>query len=217
MAAGLVNVALYCLMRFYVLTQHAVGGSFAPTLFTIVGLVSMGVSVPFILLQRDFKRLLAYSSVAHAGYALVGLAALNEQSHGAVLFYAAIYMVMQVGAFGVVAELERKGEGLNIEDYAGLSTRRPVLAAVMAVFLFSLTGIPPFGGFFGNEPILTVEAFADRVKRGEVRYVLLGGLARPNEITRWVRANGDLVGPSEWRSLSPSGRWPIQLYDLKPD
>jgi 4-amino-4-deoxy-L-arabinose transferase-like glycosyltransferase len=81
------------------------------------------------------------------------------------------------------------------------------------------TGLPAmaFGGFFGNEPILTVEAFAEKVKRGEVRFALLGGLTRPNPITRWVRANGTLVEPSEWRSMSAEGRWPIQLYEVKAD
>jgi len=81
------------------------------------------------------------------------------------------------------------------------------------------TGQPAmaYGGFFGNEPILTVEAFAGKVKRGEVRYALLGGLTRPNPITQWVRANGRLVTPSQWQSMSPAGRWPIQLFDMKPD
>ncbi len=81
------------------------------------------------------------------------------------------------------------------------------------------TGQPAMavGGFFGNEPILTVEAFADRVKRGEVRYVLLGARARSNDFTRWVRANGKPVDEAEWRSVSPEGRRRIQLYELKPD
>ena len=81
------------------------------------------------------------------------------------------------------------------------------------------TGQPAmaFGGFFGNEPILTLDAFTEKVKRGEVRYALLGGYARTNEITSWVRDNGTLVEPSEWRSVPPTGRRPIQLYDLKPD
>ncbi|MFI5029182.1 MAG: glycosyltransferase family 39 protein [Reyranellales bacterium] len=81
------------------------------------------------------------------------------------------------------------------------------------------TGLPAmtYGGFFGNEPILTVETFGEKVKRGEVRYALLGGLTRPNPISRWIRANGKLVAPSEWLSMSPVGRWPIQLFDLKPD
>jgi 4-amino-4-deoxy-L-arabinose transferase-like glycosyltransferase len=79
------------------------------------------------------------------------------------------------------------------------------------------TGQPAMavGGFFGNEPILTAEAFADRVKRGEVRYVLMALRARQNDFTRWVRAHGKPVDESQWRSLPTAGRRPIQLYDLK--
>jgi 4-amino-4-deoxy-L-arabinose transferase-like glycosyltransferase len=79
------------------------------------------------------------------------------------------------------------------------------------------TGEPAMavGGFFGNEPILTVEAFADKVKRGEVRYVLLTARTRPTDFTRWVRANGKRVDEAQWRSVSVEGRRPIQLYDLR--
>lgn len=82
------------------------------------------------------------------------------------------------------------------------------------------TGQPAmaFGGFFGREPILPIDAFAEMVKRGEVRYVLLGGgRARQNGFTRWVLANGKPVSDSQWRSLPFDGWRPIQLYDLKPD
>lgn len=80
------------------------------------------------------------------------------------------------------------------------------------------TGQPAMaaGGFFGNEPILTIEAFAERVRRGEVRYVLLTARARQNDFTRWVRANGKPVDEAQWRSVSAEGRRPIQLYDLRP-
>jgi 4-amino-4-deoxy-L-arabinose transferase-like glycosyltransferase len=79
------------------------------------------------------------------------------------------------------------------------------------------TGQPAMavGGFFGNEPILPVDAFAEKVMRGEVRYVLLGQRARQNEFTRWVRTHGKVVDESQWRSVSAAGRRPIQLYDLK--
>jgi hypothetical protein len=73
------------------------------------------------------------------------------------------------------------------------------------------------GGFFGNEPILSVEAFADKVKRGEVRYVLLGGRLRQTDFVRWVRANGKIVDETEWRSVAANSRRPLQLYDVKPD
>jgi 4-amino-4-deoxy-L-arabinose transferase-like glycosyltransferase len=81
------------------------------------------------------------------------------------------------------------------------------------------TGQPAMavGGFFGNEPILTVEAFADRAKRGEVRYVLLPARAPSSDFTRWVRANGRLVDEADWRSVSAEGRRPIQLYELRAD
>jgi 4-amino-4-deoxy-L-arabinose transferase-like glycosyltransferase len=80
------------------------------------------------------------------------------------------------------------------------------------------TGQPAMavGGFFGNEPILTIEAFADKVKHGEVRYVLLTARTRQTDFTRWVRTNGRLVDEAEWRSVSAEGRRPIQLYDLRP-
>jgi len=81
------------------------------------------------------------------------------------------------------------------------------------------TGQPAmaFGGFFGNEPILPLDAFAEKVKRGEVRYVLLRTGSRASPFTQWVRANGRLVDASEWRSFVDSGRRTIQLYDMKPD
>jgi 4-amino-4-deoxy-L-arabinose transferase-like glycosyltransferase len=81
------------------------------------------------------------------------------------------------------------------------------------------TGQPAMavGGFWGNEPIVPVEAFADKVRRGEVRYVLLGGRVRTNDFIRWVRANGKPVDEAQWRSLPADSRRPIQLYDLKRD
>jgi 4-amino-4-deoxy-L-arabinose transferase-like glycosyltransferase len=81
------------------------------------------------------------------------------------------------------------------------------------------TGQPAmaFGGFFGNEPILPLDAFVEKVKRGEVRYVLLRTGSRTSPFTQWVRANGKPVAPSEWRSFVDGGRRAIQLYDMKPD
>ncbi|MBI2981859.1 MAG: hypothetical protein HYY44_06165 [Deltaproteobacteria bacterium] len=103
--------------------------------------------------QRNMKRLLAYSSIAHAGYLLMGFAALNDESLRAILFYLVVYSIMNLGAFLVVIVVS---QGLNTEDlqgYAGLGRRGPMgvlLALSMAIFLFSLTGIPPFAGFVGK-------------------------------------------------------------------
>lgn len=101
--------------------------------------------------QTNLKRMLAYSSIAHAGYMLAGVAAANQEGQIGILFYLAAYTLMNLGAFGVISMVEREGDkNLSFEDYAGLSTARPFVAALMAVFMFSLAGIPPFAGFFGK-------------------------------------------------------------------
>ncbi len=103
------------------------------------------------LVQQNIKRMLAYSSIAHAGYALVGIAAANALGRTGVLYYMLAYTFMQIGAFGVVSVLERKdGKYLSLTDYEGLAKSHPVIAALMAIFMFSLAGIPPFAGFFGK-------------------------------------------------------------------
>ena len=103
------------------------------------------------LAQKDVKRMLAYSSIAHAGYIMVGVVAGTQQGVQAVVFYLLSYAFMNIGAFAVVAVLERRsGIGSKFSDYAGLATRKPFLAFVMALFMFSLTGIPPFIGFWGK-------------------------------------------------------------------
>jgi len=101
--------------------------------------------------QTSIKRMLAYSSIAHAGYMLVGVVAANAPGGNGVLFYILAYTMMNIGAFGVLAMLEKDGgENLQFEDCAGLGRRTPLLAFMMAVFMFSLAGIPPFAGFFGK-------------------------------------------------------------------
>lgn len=106
--------------------------------------------------QSNIKRMLAYSSIAHAGYIFMALpaaanAAIAPDAIGAALFYLLAYAVTNLGAWGVVIALERaKGEGLQIEDYAGLGQRNPGLALAMAIFMFSLTGVPPTAGFMAK-------------------------------------------------------------------
>jgi NADH-quinone oxidoreductase subunit N len=103
------------------------------------------------LAQKDVKRMLGYSSIAHDGYILVGVAAANESGVRGVLFYLLAYAFMNVGAFAVASAVERRDEySTTLRDYAGLSQRQPLLAAAMAVFMLSLTGIPPLVGFWGK-------------------------------------------------------------------
>jgi NADH-quinone oxidoreductase subunit N len=103
------------------------------------------------LVQTNVKRMLAYSSIAHAGYILVAFAAGTVYGVAAVLFYLAAYVLMKVGAFLVIAHLgQRDEQRLEITDYAGLGTKQPVLAACFTLFLFSLLGLPATGGFLGK-------------------------------------------------------------------
>jgi NADH-quinone oxidoreductase subunit N len=101
--------------------------------------------------QNNIKRMLAYSSIAHAGYMIIGLAAGNYDGVAGIIFYLSAYTFMNLGAFGVIALIEGENEtNLDINDYAGLSSRKPLLAALLSICMFSLAGIPPFAGFFGK-------------------------------------------------------------------
>jgi NADH-quinone oxidoreductase subunit N len=103
------------------------------------------------IVQTNVKRMLAYSSIAHAGYILVAFAASTVYGVAAVLFYLAAYSLMKVGAFLVVTHLGQRDESrLEITDYAGLGTKQPVLAVCFSLFLFSLLGLPATGGFLGK-------------------------------------------------------------------
>jgi NADH-quinone oxidoreductase subunit N len=124
------------------------------------------------LSQTSIKRMLAYSSVAHAGYLLSGIVAANAAGENGVLFYLLAYTLMNVGAFGVVSLLETSaGERWTIDQCAGLSRTQPVLAFLMAVFMFSLTGIPPMAGFFGKYYV-----FAGAIEGGYTWLAILGVL-----------------------------------------
>ena len=101
--------------------------------------------------QRNIKRLMAYSSIGHVGYALMGLAVVNDTGYRGVLVYMAIYVVMNLGTFAVLVAMRRQGRALEqVDDLAGLGRTDPAMALWMAVFMFSMAGIPPLAGFFGK-------------------------------------------------------------------
>ncbi|MFG0314954.1 MAG: NADH-quinone oxidoreductase subunit N, partial [Phycisphaerales bacterium] len=100
--------------------------------------------------QENVKRLLAYSSIAHVGYLLMGFVLLTESGLQAILFYLLVYAIMTLGAFLVVIALNNRLGSENVEDYAGLGFREPIMGVAMFVFLISLTGLPPTAGFIGK-------------------------------------------------------------------
>jgi len=120
-------------------------------LISVTAALSMTLGNVGALVQQNVKRLLAYSSITHAGYLLVAYAALPDNGIPAAMFYTASYAAMNVGAFAVVSHFAGAGERrVTLDDYAGLGRRSPILAATLTIFLLSLIGIPMTGGFFAK-------------------------------------------------------------------
>ncbi|MCL6494795.1 MAG: NADH-quinone oxidoreductase subunit N [Ignavibacterium sp.] len=118
---------------------------------SVISVLSMFFGSIVAIAQTNIKRMLAYSSISHAGYLLIGLAASNAAGIAGIIFYLAAYSFMNLGAFGIVSLVEGKEESnLELNSYRGLGTRQPLLAALLSLFMFSLAGIPPFAGFFGK-------------------------------------------------------------------
>jgi NADH-quinone oxidoreductase subunit N len=129
------------------------GGSlhiFMPYL-AVISVLSMLFGSIVAIAQDNIKRMLAYSSIAHAGYMIIGLASGNHDGIAGVVFYLIAYTFMNLGAFGIVSLIEGSDEtNLGINSYAGLSEKSPMLALFLSVFMFALAGLPPFAGFFGK-------------------------------------------------------------------
>ena len=132
------------------LFSGAVRNIFEPYL-AVVAVLSMLFGSIVAISQSNIKRMLAYSSISHAGYMIIGLAAGNHDGIAGIIFYLAAYTFMNLGAFGIISLVEGRDEtNLDIKSYSGLASRSPMLAALLAIFMFSLAGIPPFAGFFGK-------------------------------------------------------------------
>ena len=157
-----------------------------PTLSDVIALIaaaSMILGNIVAVSQTSIKRMLAYSSIAHAGYILAGVVAGNRMGAEGVIFYLAAYTLMNIGAFGVVSILESgDGTGVTYDECAGLSRRAPVLSGLMAVFMFSLTGIPPFAGFFGKYYV-----FAGAIGGGYTWLAIIGVLMSVGSASYYLR------------------------------
>ncbi|MFQ5776501.1 MAG: NADH-quinone oxidoreductase subunit N [Terriglobia bacterium] len=134
------------------------------------------------LVQTNVKRMLAYSSIAHAGYLLIAFAARSELGIAAVLFYLVAYALMKVGAFSLVSHISSGEAHQSLEDYAGLHARQPMLAACLTVFLLSLIGIPLTGGFLGKFYIFTAA-----VQANLIGLVILGVLNSAVSVAYYLR------------------------------
>ena len=119
--------------------------------FAVIAVLSMLLGSIVAISQSNMKRMLAYSSIAHAGYMAIGLAAGNIYSVAGIIFYLTAYAFMNIGAFAIISIIEGEDDSrTDLNSYAGLNSRNPILAALMALFMFALAVIPPLAGFFGK-------------------------------------------------------------------
>nr|WP_319633096.1 NADH-quinone oxidoreductase subunit NuoN [Georgenia satyanarayanai] len=188
MAAATKIAAFGALLRFVYVVVPGLGWDLEPLLWGIA-ILTMGVGTVIALVQTDVKRMLAYSSIAHAGFVLVGVVALVQDGISSVLFYLLAYGLATVGAFAVVTLVRERdtegnvtGEALHLSQWAGLGRRSPALALAMTLFLLSFAGIPLTGGFIGKFTV-----FAAGVEGGATVLVVLAVLASAAAAFFYVR------------------------------
>ena len=172
-----------------------------------IAAASMALGAIAAIAQRNIKRMLAYSSIGHMGYALVGLAAASSVGVNAILIYSAIYMFTAIGTFAVVLMMKQKDRMVeNISDLAGLARSHPLLAAAMAVMMFSMAGIPPLAGFFGK-----LFVFQAAIDAGLYELAIFGVITsvigayyylRIIKIMYFDETPDDLLDPAEDRGLN---------------
>jgi NADH-quinone oxidoreductase subunit N len=170
MAVGVKLAAFSAFVRVFLVDFAAVGAHWQTVLWVVAAL-TMTAGNLIAVVQTNIKRMLAYSAIAHAGYLLLGMAA-GVQSGPAILYYLVGYAFTNLGAFAVVIALEHRNEvGNQISDFRGLAERQPLLAASMAIFLLSLSGVPPLAGFVGKFYI-----FSEALHQGYVGLVVIAVL-----------------------------------------
>ena len=183
-ASNAAGIAIMIRFFFPAVSRMVAGGDWAftpgvewPHVLLFASMITMTVGNLCALNQKNLKRMLAYSGIAHAGYMLMGLAVLNNDGLKAILFYVVVYLIMNLGAFLVVLMIANATGDEDIDTYRGLAWRgAAVPAACLAIFLFSLTGLPPFAGFVGKFFL-----FAAVIKQGGA-FVILAVVAIINSV-----------------------------------
>jgi NADH-quinone oxidoreductase subunit N len=204
MAAGVKAAAFGGFLRVFLRALPSLSDDWQPAVAALA-LVTMVVGNLGALAQTNLKRMLAYSSVAHAGYLLSAFAASSGPGIAAVLFYLVAYAIVNLGGFGALSALARDGrEPLSLDDVAGLARRRPALAAALAVFMVSLTGVPVSAGFVGKFYL-----FRAAVDAGYVTLAIVGFLMSVVSAYYYLRVvvamyMRDPVGEDGWARVSPA-------------
>jgi NADH-quinone oxidoreductase subunit N len=172
MSAATKVAAFFALIRVLNVALQPLTLDWVPVIWVLAA-ASVVVGSVLAIAQSDIKRMLAYSSIAHAGFVLTGLTSANQVGIRAAMFYLVAYAVMTIGAFGVVMLVSARGEEqTGLAAYAGLSKRSPLLAGLMTLFLLSLAGIPPTVGF-----VAKVSVFTAAIQAGHWPLTVIGVLA----------------------------------------
>jgi NADH-quinone oxidoreductase subunit N len=171
MAGATKAAAFGAILRVFVGTFDLYRDDWRPAVFGLA-VISMAVGTIAAVVQTDVKRMLAYSSIAHAGYVLIGVQAATRKGTSAALFYLLVYALMIIGAFAVVSVVARRGdERHSLDDYRGMARREPVLAGLLTLFLLAQAGVPLTGGF-----VAKLGVFSAAVDAGQYALALVGML-----------------------------------------
>jgi len=182
MSVAVKTTAVAALLRVVGLALGPLDETLVDVLWVLAAL-TMIVGNLMAVIQDNVKRLLAYSSIGHAGYLLVGIVAGTLEGYSAVVFYLIAYTFMNLGAFAVVVALAHQGHDCErVESFSGLAKRRPALAALMTLFMVALAGIPPTVGFFAKFSI-----FMAAVRAGQVPLAIIGVLMSVVSVYYYLR------------------------------
>ena len=168
-------------------------------IFWILAVLTMTVGNLSALVQHNVKRMLAFSSVSHAGFLVMGILVLNETSISAVLFYLFVYSVVNLGTFAIVSVAEKEEKGLEFKDYRGMAVQHPWLSAAMTIFMLSLAGFPPTAGFIAKYGLLSAA-----VAQGYIWLAVIGVLNTLISVYYYLRLVVNMYMQKEEGALIPS-------------
>lgn len=206
LSAGPKAAGFAIFFRVFLLSFKELDGHWVNVLW-ILAVLTMTVGNLVAIKQTNVKRMLAYSSIAHAGYILVALVAASSLGMASVLFYMVAYVLMNIGAFSIVIILGRKGaDNTQLEDYAGLGFKHPVLAIVMTIFMLSMAGIPPLAGFVGKFYV-----FSAAIESGFITLAIIGVINSVISVYYYLRVTVFMYMKEPGREFAPLSTSPYIL------
>ncbi|MEE9610178.1 MAG: NADH-quinone oxidoreductase subunit N [Desulfatiglandales bacterium] len=209
MAVGVKAAAFAAFLRVFFYALPALQDSWTVILW-VLAVATMTLGNLVAIAQENIKRMLAYSSIAHAGYILVAMVAGNELGQTSIIYYLLAYTIMNLGAFAVVILYGRKGEeNVAIEDYRGMGLRHPILGAAMTIFMFSLAGIPPTAGFVGKFYV-----FSAAIQAGYIWLAIIGILNSAVSVYYYFRVTIKMYMQEPEKELPPLSFRPAMVVAL---